>query len=99
MIKLKDLLSEGKIRVSVPKDYQKAFDTHRKEITFKSVDDKNNAIDFLTTSNWLSADKGDYYKIDDSGNITDSTPAARALMKTYKDTYTYVLNKMKDTNY
>ena len=79
--------------------YSKAFDTHRKEITFKSVDDKNNAIDFLTTSNWLRADKGDYYKIDDSGKITDSTPAARALMKTYKDTYTYVLNKMKVENY
>ncbi len=92
-------LSEGIVKISVPKDYEKAFDTHRKDLVFKSVSDKENAIDFLTTSKWLNADGAGYYKIDDTGKVIKSTANGKALMKTYQDTYNHVLNSMKDSTY
>jgi len=93
------LLSEGIVKVTVPKEYDKAFSSARDKITFGNVDEKQNAIDFLTASNWLSADKGGWYKLDDTGKIKESTSGSRALMKTYKDTYNYVLKQMKVENY
>ena len=93
------LLSEGIVKVTVPKDYAKAFDKHRTDMVFESVSDKENAIDFLTTSNWLNADGAGYYKIDDTGKVIKSTASGKALMKTYQDTYNHVLNSIKDSTY
>ena len=93
------LLSEGIVKVTVPKEYAKAFDTHRKGLVFESVSDKENAIDFLTASNWLSADKGGWYKLDDTGKVIKSSASGKALMKTYQDTYNHVLNSIKDSTF
>ena len=93
------LLSEGIVKVTVPKDYAKAFDKHRTDMVFESVSDKENAIDFLTTSNWLNADGAGYYKIDDTGKVIKSTASGKALMKTYQDTYNHVLNSIKDSTF
>ena len=93
------LLSEGIVKVTVPKDYAKAFDKHRTDMVFESVSDKENAIDFLTTSNWLNADGAGYYKIDDTGKVIKSTSSGKALMKTYQDTYNHVLNSIKDSTF
>ncbi len=93
------LLSEGIVKVTVPEKYAAAFDTHRKGLVFESVSDKENAIDFLTASNWLNADGAGYYKIDDTGKVTESTSSGKALMKTYQDTYNHVLNSIKDSTY
>ena len=93
------LLSEGIVKVTVPKDYAKAFDKHRTDMVFESVSDKENAIDFLTTSNWLNADGAGYYKIDDTGKVIKSTASGKALMKTYQDTYNHVLNTIKDSTF
>lgn len=93
------LLSEGIVKVTVPKDYAKAFDKHRTDMVFESVSDKENAIDFLNASHWLNADGAGYYKIDDTGKVIKSTASGKALMKTYQDTYNHVLNSIKDSTY
>ena len=92
------ITNEPKVFIETPPDaYQKAFNKHRTGMVFESVSDKNNAIEFLTTSNWLNADGAGYYKIDDTGKVTKSTASGKALMKTYKDTYNHVLNSIKDS--
>ncbi len=93
------ITNEPKVFIETPPEpYQKVIDKHRTGMVFKSVSDKENAINYLTASHWLNADGAGYYKIDDTGKVIKSTASGKALMKTYGDTYNHVLNSIKDSD-
>ena len=93
------ITNEPKVFIEIPPEpYQNAIDRHRTGMVFKSVSDKENAINYLTASHWLNADGAGYYKIDDKGIVIKSTASGKALMKTYGDTYNHVLNSIKDSD-
>tara|TARA_B100001964_G_scaffold103498_1_gene115699 strand:+ start:102 stop:1925 length:1824 start_codon:yes stop_codon:yes gene_type:complete len=93
------ITNEPKVFIETPPEpYQKVIDKHRTGMVFKSVSDKENAINYLTASHWLNADGAGYYKIDDKGKVIKSTASGKALMKTYADTYNHVLNSIKDSD-
>ena len=54
---------------------------------------------FKIANDYLNTADGKYWKINDKGEITGGKPEARALMKTYLDTYNTILNNSDVRDY